>query len=152
MSSSYYKQGQEEVAKSISPDYYCYPPVDRRKTVVSDSLASVATALFEEERYDKALEVLTTCAKIEKDSLGEYSIWYKNTINECGYLCFNMENYDDAIKYGEMANKIALRLCGANSSEHVETLINLISYYGEIQEDDTVKKLLLELEDIKDLI
>jgi CHAT domain-containing protein len=152
LSSSYYKQGQEEVAKSISPDYYCYPPVDRRKTVVSDSLASVATALFEEERYDKALEVLTTCAKIEKDSLGEYSIWYKNTINECGYLCFNMENYDDAIKYGEIANRITLHLCGINSVEHVETLTNLISYYGEIQEDDSVKKLLLELEDIKDSI
>ena len=152
MASCYYKRGQVDIAKNISPDYYCYPPIDRRKTVVSDSLSSVATALFEEERYSEALEVLTTCANIEKDSLGENSIWYKNTITECGYLCFNMENYEDAIKYGEIANGIALNLCGVNSSEHIETLTNLISYYGEIQEYDTVRKFLIELEEIKDSI
>jgi len=152
MASCYYKRGQVDIAKNISPDYYCYPPIDRRKTVVSDSLSSVATALFEKERYSEALEVLTTCANIEKDSLGENSIWYKNTITECGYLCFNMENYEDAIKYGEIANGIALNLCGVNSSEHIETLTNLISYYGEIQEYDTVRKFLIELEEIKDSI
>lgn len=152
VASSYYKQGQEELAKSISPNYYFYPPIDRRKTVISDSLASVATVLFEEERYGEALDILETCAKIEKDSLGDYSLWYKNTITECGYLCFNMENYDDAIKYGELAKTITLKVNGLYSDEHVEALSNLLNYYGEKEDQDNVRRLLKELEEIKESI
>lgn len=152
VASSYYMQGQEEVAKTISPKYYSYPPIDRRKTVVSDSLASAATALFEENLYGEALKNLETCARIEKDSLGDYSVWYKNSITECGYLCFNMKNYDDAIKYGELAKTITLKVNGLCSDEHVEALSNLINYYGEKEDYDNVRRLVKELEEIKGTI
>ena len=149
IASCYYKLGQEDIAIDYSPEYYRYPPIDRSKTVISDSLASLATALFEKEEYEKALEVLTSCANLERDSLGANSLWYKNTITECGYLCFNIGNYEDAIKYGIIAKDISLQVCGRYSDEHIESLTNLINYYGEINDFETVKKYLKELELIK---
>lgn len=152
IASSFYKLGQEKIAKSVSLKYYKYPPIDRRKTIKSDSLATVADVLFEKEQYEDALRNLIACAKIEKDSLGDNSLWYINSITECGYLCFNMGNYEDAISYGEIAKRISSQVCGINSEEHIETLSNLIIYYREIEEYNVAKKLINELEKIKDSI
>ena len=64
IASSYYKLGQVDSAISISPKYFKYVPIDRSKTVITDSLSSIATVLFEKEDYKEALEVLKTCANI----------------------------------------------------------------------------------------
>lgn len=152
MASCFYKLGQIDIAKTLSPKYYKYPPVDRRKTIKSDSLAAIATVFFEKEKYDKSLEALLKCAAIEKDSLGEYSLWYENSIAECSYLSYNMYNYKDAIKYGEIANNITLKVCGAYSKEHIETLTYLIDFYGDGEDYDNLKRVLTELENINDSI
>lgn len=152
MASCFYKLGQIDTAKALSPKYYKYPPVDRRKTIKSDSLAAIATAFFEQEQYDKSLKALARCAAIEKDSLGEYSLWYENSIAECSYLSYNMYNYNDAIKYGEIANKITSKVCGFYSKEHIETLTYLIDFYGDGEDYENVKRVLAELENINDSI
>ena len=152
IASCYYKIGKDSIAMDYSPKYYKYPPIDRSKTARSDSLSNVATSFFKNEDFEKALEVLITCAKLEKNSLGAYSLWYKNTITECGYLCYNMGKYEDAIKYGIISKDISLKVCGRNSDEHIESLINLINYYGEINDYETVNKYLKELESIRNEI
>ena len=152
IASCYYKIGKDSIAMDYSPKYYKYPPIDRSKTARSDSLSNVATSFFKNEDFEKALEVLITCANLEKNSLGAYSLWYKNTITECGYLCYNMGKYEDAIKYGIISKDISLKVCGRNSDEHIESLINLINYYGEINDYETVNKYLKELESIRNEI
>lgn len=144
--SSYFKLGEEDNAIYYSPKYYKYPPVDRRKTIVSDSLSSVATSLFEEDRYQEALEILQMCAAIEKDSLGENTIWYMNTIKDCGYLCYNNEDYEGAIEYGELTRQIAYKVCGNNSEEYLESLYDLIGYCGDNNDIVKTKHYLKELE------
>lgn len=146
IASSYFRMGQDDIAYEISPKFYKYPPIDRNKTIVSDSLGTIADLLFEDERYEEALEVLMSCAIIEKDSLGYNSLWYTNTITECGYLCYNMGDYEKAIEYGELANKIVLEICGLNSEEHIETLYNLIDYYGEYGDVANTRHYLKEIE------
>ena len=146
IASSYFKMGQDDIAYETSPKFYKYPPIDRNKTIVSDSLGAIADSLFEDEKYEEALEALIACSTIEKDSLGGNSLWYINTITECGYLCYNMGNYNKAIEYGELAKKITSEICGPNSDEHIETIYNLIDYYGENDDDKNARHYLKEIE------
>ena len=81
IASCLYHLGREEEAKTIdNMQYYLAPPVDRRLTIQSDSLASVAVALFNSGKYTEAVNIYSTCAAIEKQVLGENSLWSANTL------------------------------------------------------------------------
>lgn len=152
IASSFLKLGQVEKAKKTSEEFYKFEPIDRRKTLISDSLSNHAILLFNEENYLESLETLIKCSKIEKNILGNYSLWYKNTIRKCGYLCYNMANYKDAIKYGRTVKEITKHIYGTLSKEHIETIHELIGYYGDSGDYNKTAKLLIELENIIDSI
>ena len=131
LASCYYKIGNEELASKLYPKYFSLPPVDRRKTVLSDSLYVLAVSYFETEDFNKALALLKKSASIEKKVLGKNSLYYYNSIKECGYLCYNMDRYKEAINYGKTAYEISKRIFGEYSAEAAESINNLIDYYGE---------------------
>ena len=143
IASCYYKIGKDSIAMDYSPKYYKYPPIDRSKTARSDSLSNVATSFFKNEDFEKALEVLITCANLEKNSLGAYSLWYKNTITECGYLCYNMGKYEDAIKYGISTEY------SENKLTYSVDLNNLKEGFIPLYDSSTVKKTIINKESLK---
>lgn len=150
LSSCYYKLGDTIRAAELSPRYYRFDPIDRRKTIVSDSLAGIADQFFLSGDDSLALVNLELCAQIERDSLGEYSIWLFNTITECGFCCFNMGDYEKAALYGEYAYAISDSIFDLNSDEYFESAYNLINYQGELGNYDAVRDILKHLEEIID--
>ena len=150
IASCYYKLGDTLTAKQTSPKYYKFEPIDRRKTIVSDSLSAIAEQFFLLGDDSSALEALIKCSRIEKDSLGEYSIWYYNTIMECGYCCYNLGDYESALFFGEEAYKISNRLFDVDSENYFESVCTLINYHGELGNYDIIVKYLQKLENCID--
>lgn len=150
IASCYYKLGDTVTAKQISPKYYEFEPIDRRKTIVSDSLSAIADQFFLLGDDSSALEALIQCSRIEKDSLGEYSIWYYNTIMECGYCCYNLGDYESALFFGEEAYRISNRLFDVDSENYFESVCTLINYHGELGDYDIIVEYLQSLENCID--
>ena len=147
LSSCYFQTGEIDIAKSIS-EYYSFPPIDRRKTVISDSLSKLAVIFFNEGKYGKAIKYLRTAASIEKDSLGEMSVWYYNTIKELGYLYYNNEQYDKALECGQKAYNISIQLFSDLPEVIISTTDELIMYYGENGNAQQVSKYTHILEEL----
>lgn len=70
----YYKLGNINKARKISPYDYSFEPIDRRLTIESDKEADWATKLRQEGNISEAIQHAKNCLQIEKTELGELSL------------------------------------------------------------------------------
>lgn len=101
LGSCYYKLGNIEKAVEFSPDFYSYPPIDRRLTIVSDSLSARAVSLMVENKYEIAISCLKKSAEIEQSIIGDNHIWYGNTLYNIAFYHAQAGNFQEAIKISE---------------------------------------------------
>lgn len=87
LASCYYHLGDEIKAASIYNDYK-EVPVDRRQTIKSDSLAAIGDMYYSNGDYKNALPYFIQCAEIEKEVVGEYHSFYKNSLIVIAYCHF----------------------------------------------------------------
>lgn len=85
IASAYHKAGQGDSAKHYDQFSYSLPPVDRRLTVVSDSLASAIRPAYDASRYDEALDLAMRTAALEQQELGGET-WF--SLNSKNNACF----------------------------------------------------------------
>ena len=85
IASAYYKVGQGDSAKYYDQFTYSLPPIDRRFTVVSDSLASAIRPAYDAKRYDEALNLTMRMAALEQQNLGGET-WF--SLNSKNTACF----------------------------------------------------------------
>ena len=107
----YYKLGDIDKAKEISPYFYMLPPVDKRLTVRIDSLADIGNRLMNDGDFEGALHNFELCAEIEKSTLGANSWFYANSLIEISTCFLYLEDYDSAFSKANEALKIS-RLSG----------------------------------------
>lgn len=80
IASCYYRLGNEEKARELDPVSYAFPPVDRRLTVRSDSIYDLAQERIGQGDYEGALPLLQACARLEREALGDNSLWLANSL------------------------------------------------------------------------
>ncbi len=128
LASCYYKTGDEEEAKNWD-NHYMAPPIDRRLTIVSDSLANIGTKYANDGNYEEAIFYLQQCGEIEKSVAGENSYWHANTIGAISYYHSFLGNYEEAIRFGTEALAIKEKVLSKENVECATLLVNL-SYYN----------------------
>ena len=98
LASCYYKLNNENLAQSYY-EHYKEIPVDRRKTIVSDSLSELGVQYFSEKKYQEALECLNKCAEIEEIATGKDSWFLSNTLYYLGLVSTNLKLNHKAVEY-----------------------------------------------------
>lgn len=105
--SSYYKLGQEDNAKKYS-HYYKSHPIDRRNTIISDSLMFNAFKFQDENNKEKYLEFLLKTYDAQKKELGANHPLRAVIIDDIAYEYEGTDSFDLAYKYYEESFKMRL--------------------------------------------
>lgn len=142
LASCYYKLGDEEKAKAISPYYYKVEPIDRRLTIRSDSLSALADKAFEQNHYAKALDYYKQCEAFETELLGEKHIWRMNTIANEGHCYSALNDSTNAIACFKAHQSACFELYQFNSDAAMNTYFSLGNEYYSHQFEDHYTKAL----------
>ena len=105
LASCYYQSG-DSVKANETHKYYNYPPVDRRLTVKSDSLGTLAWDTWRNEDLPTAVQYAIQCAEIEKGIVGDQHVWYGNTATIIAKFYCAMGKYEAAAEYERIAQDI----------------------------------------------
>ena len=130
LASCYFHLGDTNKAATIQK-YYFIEPVDRRLTVVSDSLSSIGKAYLKGLDYKNAIVFFKEAAEMEKATLGGSHIFYGNTINSISFLQYYLGNYEEAIEYATRALDITGSIVGKESADYITLLNNLAMLNSE---------------------
>lgn len=119
LASCYFKCGEDAKAAYTYQDYML-PPIDRRLTKVSDSLAFyLKTPLYDGKQIDHRdrhkLDILNKILRLERKNLGKDTHWVKGTLNEISNTYLEKKDTTKAIKYRKKAVEISLTARGASS-------------------------------------
>lgn len=147
LASCYYKLGNLEKAEKLSP-FYKLPPVDRRVTVESDCYGALAQQKLFEGDYDAALEYVLKGAELEKQYLGENSLWYGNSLSMVS-LCYS---YLDDNQKAEVVLLESLRIIGLNlgteSELYIRSQLELATMFQRDQTPEKITQAITILNDI----
>ena len=88
LASCYYLLGDTAQAKAIYEFHYDQPPINRRLTVLSDSLYMIGKRFASNGDYTSALKYYLQCSEIEKDVLGDTHRFYLNSLETIGYYYY----------------------------------------------------------------
>lgn len=140
LGSCYYKLGDEEKAKEVSTIEYMYPPVDRRMTVKSDSLAAIGVHFIKQSEYKEALLHILKCAEIEKQVLGNQHTYYANSLNDCSELLTLLKDSIAALQYAIEAKDIKENTYGHFSYQNLSETWNVATIYRDFKFDNNKEK------------
>ncbi len=82
-----------------SNEFHEYPPIDRRKTIVSDKFAQKGIDAYNAGNLKEAIENYSKCAQAEKEVLGDSCWYYANTLLNLGNLFSQYGDLAEARKY-----------------------------------------------------
>lgn len=137
LASCYYQLGNSVKAESIH-SYFKFVPVDRRLTIISDSLSKVGEYYLAHNDLKNALEFWRQCAEIEKTVVGDKHIWYGNTINGCARLYHNLNDSTSALSYIKEWAEIIKYNYGEMSSQYAYALMNVGNVYTSFNFDNNL--------------
>lgn len=95
LGSCYYKLGEIQTAQKHY-QYYTIIPVDRRLTVLSDSLSAIGEKFLSEGNFEAGISAIKECGKSEKECIGENHPFYGNTLTNLLPLFCITENIKEA--------------------------------------------------------
>ena len=127
-------------ANTIYPHYYSVPPIDRRLTATSDILADKANDLMSKEEYKKAEKVWKKVAKMEKQTIGDSSFYYANTLYNLGVCQLLQGNKKEGVSTLLHAKNI-YQLKSVKRQSYFPILSNLLSTIHQIYLSDGMKVL-----------
>ena len=145
LASCLYKLGNVESAKEIS-EYFDVEPVDRRFTVLSDSIGALGTESYNKGNFREALSYFIRCAEMEKSVLGSEHIYYGETLLNCAWICYDLGKYDSADKFLCEYETIVYLNYGENSNIYLNELSSL---YDNIKKNKNTNALSHIVEKIK---
>lgn len=95
LAACYYKMGDEEKARELSPDSYMAKPVDRRQTVESDRLCEHGMFFSSSGNSEKALKYFRQCANLERKTLPRHP-FYANTLSLMAHCMTALDSISEA--------------------------------------------------------
>lgn len=95
LAACYYKMGNEEKARELSPDSYRTQPVDRRLTVESDRLCEQGMFFFSSGNFEKALHYFRQCANFERKMFPTH-VFYANTLSLMAHCMTALDSISEA--------------------------------------------------------
>ena len=129
LASCYYMLGDTSEALKYS-FYYDLSPVDRRLTVVSDTLGLKGVGYFNVSDYNNALNCFERQVEIEKSLLGDKHIFYGNTVSLISECYFRLNDTLNFLKYDKFYVDILGCNFGKQSEIYVAEMENLgLSYH-----------------------
>lgn len=139
IASCYYKLNDEINAKRYD-EHYKESPVDRRKTVQSDSLTQIALNFFNEERYNEALNCFLECAEIEENEAGKDSWFLSNTLYYISHVYTNLKQHEKAIAYKKRVLEIYTKK-GYDQSASFSVILNQLALdYNALKDHENAIK------------
>lgn len=140
LASCYYHIGDSVKAKNINK-YYRFVPVDRRFTIVLDSLSYTCSALYEAGNLETALSCALKCAEIEKSIVGEMHIWYGFTISSIGFYYYDLKDFTKSLSYLKQGANIIEYNYGRYSDEYAVAIqcLGLAIGHASGHLDDSLK-------------
>lgn len=147
LASCYYLQGDTAKAKETYL-YYNMEPVDRRYTIVSDSLFSLGIACALEGNYQDAISNVLKCIEIEKSIVGEEHIWYINSLSTLIDCYFGVGNFKETFVLEKRLLKLLKISVGESNIQYVQLLNDMamtLANLGEYEQALTPNKEALAL-------
>ena len=127
LASCYYLLKDTTKARNLYT-YYSQIPVNRNLTIQSDSLYEIASKLETENNFEKAILYTKAASNLEKQNVGNNSLWYANGLCVISFDLFKLQQYDDAINLLQEALRIKAPLLHAHHDivviQHWLSLIN----------------------------
>lgn len=130
-----YMMGEKEEALKYSR-WCSVEPVDREKTIVSDSLSHIADEYAKSGNIQKALETALVYSKIEQKNVGE-NYWYANTLTTIAGYYIQLQDKESSLKYNLQALTLRKKLFGethvdcCNSSNNIGDILSMEGNYPE---------------------
>lgn len=118
-----YMLGDEQEALKFSR-WCSVEPINREKTVLSDSLGYIADGYVKAGNIQNALDVAIQYAEIERKNVGE-CYWYANSLTTIAGFYFQLNDLDDCLKYNLRALAIRKKQLGENHSDCIISLRNV---------------------------
>lgn len=109
LASCYYLLKDTTKARNLYT-YYSQIPVNRNLTIQSDSLYEIASKLETENNFEKAILYTKAASNLEKQNVGNNSLWYANGLCAISFELFKIQQYNDAIKLLQEALRIKMPL------------------------------------------
>lgn len=143
LASCYHKLNDEKLAKMYYK-HYREVPVDRRKTIESDSLSELGIQYYGKKRYHKALTYFSKCADIEEIAAGKDSWFLSNTLYYIGIVYSTLKQNDKAVEY--LNRVVAIyRSKGNNGNATFSVLLNQLALcYNALQKNEDAIKTIEE--------
>ena len=140
LGSCYYKLGDEENAKASSAFDYMYNPIDRKKTIQSDSLHQIGHNFMQENKPEQALKFYKQTATIEKQNLGPNNLWYANTLEQITRIFIEIDDSIQALKYAKECYDIHNQTTPLPTFHKITTLLTIASIYDyyKFQNHDSI--------------
>lgn len=129
ISSSYFKLGQEDMAKKYS-SFYKMQPIDRRNTIISDSLMCIAIRYEKENNPELYLEyLLKTYETQKKEEAYNHPLRARITDN-IGFEYEKLDSFGLANKFYEESLSVRLTSLSENNIDIIKTFLSLakVSY------------------------
>lgn len=118
-----YMLGDEQEALKFSR-WCLVEPVNRENTIVTDSLSHVAAENFKAGNIKDALEVAIRYAELERKNVGE-CYWYANSLTTIADYYYQLNDFDNCLKYNFQALAIRKKQFGENHSDCYISLRNI---------------------------
>lgn len=144
----HYLIGEKEKAKSIF--VFCdADPIDKSKTIKSDSLYDMARIHFKNKNYDKAKDCLILSSSIEVQTIGDGHIWHSGTLDFLAECYSSLHLNDSCLLTLEKSIAIKKSYYGESLS-YVDELINIANMYSRSGNFDEAIKHEMEAANIID--
>ncbi len=127
--SCYYKLGNEEEARKLSPIIFKLTPVDRRQTVNSDLYISEALKALENNQYAEALNLYDKAGEIEHQIFPKQHYFHIGTYRMKAVCHYHLQQLDSA--YLCMEN--ALNITKKNYGDKDTLLVDMLNFMFNIQ-------------------
>jgi tetratricopeptide (TPR) repeat protein len=143
LASCYYKLKDSATAESINSDYMV-EPVDRRISVISDSLAQIGLKCMIDNNIVDAIKYFSASAQIDYANFGE-NVKYANTLYVLSGLYLSLSSNTDVIRIelqcATDAARIISSIYGENSLQYEATLKILANSYALLGDYQKAKDL-----------
>lgn len=110
--------------------------LDKKHPYVSEVFSKLAENYLRADRKQEALDIQLKSLNIVKETVGEKHMFYASTLKKTGDIYYLLENYEKALFYYEIENRIKEDVIGIYNEEFVNSLLNLINLYVKTNKKD----------------
>lgn len=145
LASCYYKLGDIDNAIKYDRYQYRFKPVDRRYTIVADSIQDSLFPDLMNNQFSSALPKLKLLSKVEHELYDRDHYAHLQTYRWLGLCHLNMQHINDALSCIEEAYRLARLNYGENDTIQIQDIYYLINIYSNTMRFDKASQCIEKL-------